>query len=439
MLLALVPAAGWLCAESSEERRSFAWLLLITAAALVAEHTLLLWLPCIAWNCESATWGLSSSGLPNITSTALPVAAFATPVEIASAAVAAGVAAAVELSDHPGGRAVHHRSRRRGGPLRQRRGGGACRSLVDCAAELTPGRSCEPGYSQSPPDPSPGSRSSPLRSNALVDARFVWGLLQSSFTFPWSGIQISRDRTTGACGGARAGSLARRVGFVDTAPDSCSNAGGAAVPRTAVVRCHRHGCPLPFSRAHHAADRGLCGSRASSGLRAVWARPSLDARCWSRARAVVAIAIVAVGYVSAEQASAIFPHRDPVADATWWTKWSPPVALSSLDIDRDIIAPDDVIVTNDELAAVLLLGRVDYWWPPDAESAERYAFTDRRSGQARGLYGGAAGAHGLVGAPAPHPVSPHPRCCRGALQHRKVRIRSLHAAGTHRREPNGRA
>ena len=28
-----------------------------------------------------------------------------------------------------------------------------------------------------------------VRGNALVDARFVWGLLQGSFTFPWSGIQ----------------------------------------------------------------------------------------------------------------------------------------------------------------------------------------------------------------------------------------------------------
>jgi len=46
------------------------------------------------------------------------------------------------------------------------------------------------------------------------------------------------------------------------------------------------------------------------------------------------------------------------------------------------------IVTNDELAALLVLGRVDYWWPPDPTSAERYSFIDQRGG-ARGLYGGA--------------------------------------------------
>ena len=70
-------------------------------------------------------------------------------------------------------------------------------------------------------------------------------------------------------------------------------------------------------------------------------------------------------------------------------KWSPPVALSSLALDRVSVAPDDVIVTNDELAALLVLGRVDYWWPPDPTSAGRYAFLDQRGGQARGLYGGA--------------------------------------------------
>jgi hypothetical protein len=57
-------------------------------------------------------------------------------------------------------------------------------------------------------------------------------------------------------------------------------------------------------------------------------------------------------------------------------------------MDRDFIAPGDLIVTNDELAALLVLGRVDYWWPPDPESAERYSFIDQR-GQIRGIYGGA--------------------------------------------------
>ena len=85
----------------------------------------------------------------------------------------------------------------------------------------------------------------------------------------------------------------------------------------------------------------------------------------------------------------MFPHRDPAPSDTWLTKWSPPVALSSLDIDRNFIAQDDVIVTNDKLAALLLLGKVDYWWPPDPESAERYSFVDQQGGQTRGVYGGA--------------------------------------------------
>ena len=138
----------------------------------------------------------------------------------------------------------------------------------------------------------------------------------------------------------------------------------------------------------------FAGSGHPLACRHCGARLCLAARSSLLALWPCAIAIVTVGYLSAEQASAIVPHRDLGSAATWRTRWSPPVALSSLAIDRNIIAPDDLIVTNDELAALLILGRVDYWWPPDPTSAERYAFTDQRGGQVRGALRRCAGANG---------------------------------------------
>ena len=387
LLLALVPAAGWLCAESSEERRSFAWLWLVTAAVLVAEHTLLLWLPCIAWNCESATWGLPPSGLPNIASTALPVAAFARPIEIVSAAIVGGVAAAVS-----------YRTIRADALLTIAAGGAAALFANGAVAALVvlwliarpsrAGQTLRAGLLAVTVGSVAWIALIAFRSNVLVDARLVWGLLQSSFTFPWSGIRflateqplIAAALALGVWRGVLALSALRQIpartlavllylellSFGVTGMDIRSRFLVLIAPLVAVF-----------------AGEGILWFAGSVG-EALARRSVLVARA-----AVVAIASAAVGYVSAEQAFAIVPHRDPVVGATAWTKWSPPVALSALDIDRNMIAPDDVIVTNDELAAVLLLGRVEYWWPPDAESAARYAFIDQRSGQSRGLYGGA--------------------------------------------------
>jgi hypothetical protein len=101
---------------------------------------------------------------------------------------------------------------------------------------------------------------------------------------------------------------------------------------------------------------------------------------------IVAVALVAIVF---EQARLIERQRDRPRQAGWLAPWSPPTALPSLDSStRPSVAADDIVITNDELACLLLVGRVDYWWAPDATSAERYSM--RSGGGRRGNYGGGA-------------------------------------------------
>lgn len=387
MLLALVPAAGWLCAESAEERRSFAWLLVVTTAALVAEHALLLWLPCITWNCESATWGLSSSGLPAITSTALPVAAFATTAEIVTAIAVAGVAAGVS-----------YRTIRADSVFTVAAAGaaalfanGAVAALVVLWSIARPshaGKVVRAGLLAAAAGSVAWIGLIAVRANALVDARFIAGLLQRSLTYPWSGIQYLVTEQPVVAAAIALGVW--RVAFAASARETIPARMLAVLLYLELLSFGITGMDvrarflvlfMPLVAVF--AGAGILGL-ATTAAHAVSRRSVFVARV-----VVIAIVIVAVSYVSAEQASAIVPHRDLGSAATWRTRWSPPVALSSLTLDRNIIAPEDLIVTNDELAASLILGRVDYWWPPDPTSAERYGFTDQRGGQVRGVYGGA--------------------------------------------------
>jgi len=227
-----------------------------------------------------------------------------------------------------------------------------------------------------------------VRGNALVDARLVRGLLRSSFIFPWSGIQyllteqpvVTAVIMLGVWRGAFAAHTRRAIP-------------ARMLALLLYLELLSFGVTGMDVRARFLVlIMPLIAAFAGAGM--IWlARIAADAvsrRSPLLARIVlVTTVIAAVGYVLAEQAAAIVPHRDPVSGAAWWTRWSPSVALSSLAIDRDMVAPDDLIVTNDELAALLVLGRMDYWWPPDSTSAERYTFTDQRGGQRRGIYGGA--------------------------------------------------
>jgi len=386
MLLAIVPAAGWLCAESGEERRSFAWLLLATTAALVAEHTLLLRLPCLAWNCESATWGLSSSGFPALTSAALPVAAYSAPAEVLFAVAAAGIAAGVS-----------YRTIRAdilftiaAACVAALFANGAVAALVvlwSIARPSDAGKVVRAGLLAATAGSVAWIVLLVFRGNALVDARFVWGLLRGSFNFPWSGIQylvteqpvVAAAIMLGVWRGALVTSThaipARTLAVLLYLELLSFGVTGMDVRARFLVLI------MPLVAVFAGAGILWLARTAAESI----TRPAFVARV-----VAATIVVVAVGYVSAEQASAIVAHRDPASGAAWWTKWSPPVALSSLTIDRDMVAPDDLIVTNDELAALLVLGRVDYWWPPDATSAERYAFIDQRESAPRGLYGGAS-------------------------------------------------
>lgn len=406
MLLAIVPAAGWLCAESSEERRWFAWLLLVTTAALVAEHTLLLWLPCLAWNCESATWGLSSSGFPAITSTALPVAAYSRPAEVLFAIAAAGAAAVVSYRTI---RADTLFTIAAAGAAALFANGAVAALIVlwSIARPSQSGKVVRAGLLAATAGSVAWIAVIVVRGNALVDARFVWALLQGSVNFPWGGIQylvteqpvVAAAIVLGVWRGAFATPTPRAIPARTLALLlylellSFGVTGMDVRPRFLVLI-------MP-----------LIAVFAGAGI--VWlartaAEPFTRRSAFAVRVVVTTIVILAVGYVSAEQASAIVAHREPGAGAAWWTKWSPPVGLSSLAIDRNIVAAEDLIVTNDELAALLVLGRVDYWWPPDPTSAERYAFIDQRGGQHRGLYGGA-------------PVLPDSPALRLLIQRRQTR------------------
>jgi len=385
-LLAIVPAAGWLCAESREERRSFAWLLLVTTAALVAEHTLLLWLPCIAWNCESATWGLSSSGFPAITSAAVPVAAYSRPAEVLFAIAAAGIAAVVSyrtvradilFTIAAAGAAALFAN-------------GAVAALVVLLSIARPshiGKVVRAGLLAATAGSVAWIAVIFVRGNALVDARFVWGLLQGSFTFPWGGIQYLVTEQPVMTAASALGVW--RGAFRTPMPRAIPARTLALLLYLELLSFGVTGMDIrPRFLVLIMPPMAVFAGAGILWLARTAAEPFTRRSIFVVRVVVTTIVIIAVGYVSAEQASAIVAHRDGAADAAWWAKWSPPVGLSSLTIDRKIVAPDDLIVTNDELAALLVLGRVDYWWPPDPTSAERYSFIDQRGG-ARGLYGGA--------------------------------------------------
>ncbi len=387
MLLALVPAAAWLCAESDRERRSAAWLLLITTAALAAEHSLLVWLPCTVRACADGAWGLSSTGFPAITAIALPVAAQATPAELITAIAVAGIAAVASYRRigtdlifvvAAGGAAAVFAN-------------GVVAALVVLWSIARPhdaGKFVGAGLLAVIAGSLAWIALMHLRSDALVDANFVGGLLRSSFIYPWSGGEHFATRQP-----LVSAAIVLGVWRGVVAPTTPRSAAARTMAMLLLVELLSFGVSGIDVRSRFVVLlMPLLAVFAGGGV--LWLtesaaqlmprRPVLAGRL-----AGVGMAIAAVALIVVEQASAIIPHRDPGADAGWWAKWSPPVALSSLALDRNTIGGDAVIVANDELAALLVLGRVDFWWPPDATSAERYGFAERRPGEARGIYAGA--------------------------------------------------
>ena len=77
-----------------------------------------------------------------------------------------------------------------------------------------------------------------------------------------------------------------------------------------------------------------------------------------------------------------------VTGNVWWSWWAPTIGQASLDPATAPQVPDsDVVITNDELACLLRVGRIDYWLAPDATSLERFSLVTPRG--RRGMYGGA--------------------------------------------------
>jgi hypothetical protein len=72
----------------------------------------------------------------------------------------------------------------------------------------------------------------------------------------------------------------------------------------------------------------------------------------------------------------------------WWGIWSPPIAQSTFSaLHAPSVAADDILISNDELASMLRIGRVDYWLAP-GPAAELLSY-EASPGVRRGVYGAA--------------------------------------------------
>jgi hypothetical protein len=132
--------------------------------------------------------------------------------------------------------------------------------------------------------------------------------------------------------------------------------------------------PIPVLLAAHAIDatgRSIAGSIAPRAP-----RPAI-----ASAIGLALVALVAVDHYRTEARAGGPPVGDPALLA------APTDALWQADVLRAVVQPTDVVVSNDELAADFLVGRVDYWLLTSPRTLERY--TAVRNGERRGFYAGA--------------------------------------------------
>lgn len=102
--------------------------------------------------------------------------------------------------------------------------------------------------------------------------------------------------------------------------------------------------------------------------------------------AVCLIGVAAAAMVIEQQRLAATQIERPVR--AWWGGWSPPVAQSTLDVRQaPRVAADDVVISNDELAAILRAGRLDYWLAP--RPAAQLLTYDTAERVRRGMYAAA--------------------------------------------------
>ena len=189
MLLALVPAAGWLCAETAEERRSFAWLLLVTTAALVAEHTL-----CCGFRASRGTAraqrGVSRpSGLPEHHQHGSAGGGFCHARGDCFCYCRCRGCRRSELSDDSG-RPVFTIAAACAAALFANGAVAALVVLWSIARPSHAGKIVRAGLLASTAGSVAWIALIAIRSNVLVDARFVWGLLQGSSSFHGAAFSI---------------------------------------------------------------------------------------------------------------------------------------------------------------------------------------------------------------------------------------------------------
>jgi hypothetical protein len=113
------------------------------------------------------------------------------------------------------------------------------------------------------------------------------------------------------------------------------------------------------------------------------------------ARAAVALMMMAGVIVEQQQLVAAMTERPTTAVASPWSAWFPTVGLEQpFDSGLTRPQPNEIVITNDELAALLTLGRSDYWLAPD-DFAARFYSRRNASGSFEGIY---AASHVLVSA-----------------------------------------
>jgi len=90
---------------------------------------------------------------------------------------------------------------------------------------------------------------------------------------------------------------------------------------------------------------------------------------------VAALALTITGIVLEQRQLVLaMMERQPTAIRSAWWAWYPTVGVEHpFDPQTPKLEPDELVVTNDELAALLILGRSDYWLAPDDFAARLYS------------------------------------------------------------------
>lgn len=219
-------------------------------------------------------------------------------------------------------------------------------------------------------------------SDALISPRLVWQLSTSTFWYPWEAfVHAGRTHPLLIVTAAYALLELTFTPSVDLERDGirplalfaiCAYAALGIVGVDLQWRYMLLASPFLVLLSAHGVS--VVGHRVGLVLSAIL--PVRPHRSLARIAATILIVLVTgEQYRSLVQASDSATLSAPT-DARW-----------EADVFRAYVQPDDVIVSNDELACRFLVGRVDYWLVTSARILDRY--TAGNAGDRRGFYAGA--------------------------------------------------